>query len=63
MFERWIRGGVFRHAEANNKYMETDDLSKESSYLQYLDAKSLYGWVMPEKLPTGGFELRILNIA
>ena len=60
MFERGIRGGinqaVFRHAEANNKYMETYDSSKESSYLQYLDANNLYGWAMSEKLPTGGFE-------
>ena len=28
---------------------------EESLYLQYLDANSLYGWVMVQKLPTNGF--------
>ena len=31
------------------------NLSEESSYIQYLDANSLYGWVMSQPLPTGRF--------
>ena len=60
MFEHGIRGGitqaVHRYAEANNKYMDDRFSPKsESSYLQYLDANNLYGWVMSQSLPTGGF--------
>ena len=47
MVEEGIRGGIchsiHRHAKANNKYMENYDKSKESSYIQYLDANNLYG--------------------
>ena len=32
------------------------DPGKESCYLQYLDANNLYGWVMSQDLPTGGFK-------
>ena len=66
MFERGIRGGitqvVHRYASANNKYIMGDlyDPSRESSYLQYLDANNLYGWVMSQLLPTGNF--RWVNI-
>ena len=42
MIEEGIRGGichgVHRYAKANNKYMKNYDKSKESSYIQYLDA-------------------------
>ena len=31
------------------------DPKSESSYLQYLDANNLYGWVMSQSLPAGGF--------
>ena len=45
MVEKGTRGGIchatHRHAKANNKYMENYDENKESSYLQYLDAKNL----------------------
>ena len=60
MFERGIRGGIThiskRYAEANNKYMKNYDSSKESSYIQYLDANNLYGWAMSQNLPTHGFK-------
>ena len=36
--------------------MENYDKNKESSYLMYLDANNLYGWVMSQILPVGGFK-------
>ena len=60
MVEEGIRGGICysiqRYAKANNKYMENYDESKESSYIQYLDANNLYGWAMSQKLPVNGFK-------
>ena len=60
MFEQGIRGGIThiskRYAEANNKYMKNYNPGKESSYIQYLDANNLYGWVMSQNLPTHGFK-------
>ena len=60
MVEEGISGGIcdaiHRHAKANNKYMKNYDKNKESSYIQYLDAKNLYGWVMSQKLPVNGFK-------
>ncbi|XP_065682280.1 uncharacterized protein LOC136095509 [Hydra vulgaris] len=45
-----IRGGISmvsnRIGTANNKYIENYDESKESTYIQYLDANNLYGWAM-----------------
>ena len=59
MFERGIRGGIShiskRYACANNKYMETFEETKSSTFIQYLDATNLYGWAMSQKLPTKGF--------
>ena len=60
MFEQGIRGGITQavhcYASANNPYMgETYNPSEESSYLQYLDANNLYGWAIPQLLPTGRF--------
>ena len=56
-----MRGGISsiitRHAKANNPYMgDRFDPSKETSYIQYLDANNLYGWVMRKRLSVGGFK-------
>ena len=45
-----------RYSKANNKYMKDYDKSKESKYIMYLDANSLYGWAMTQYLPVGGFK-------
>ena len=60
MIEKGIRGGIcqasHRYAKANIKYMRNYDKSKGPSYIEYLDAKNLYGWVMSQKLPVNGFK-------
>ena len=60
MVEEGIRGGIchaiHRYAKANNKYMNNYDKGTESSYLMYLDANNLYGWVMSQKSPVTGFK-------
>ena len=60
MIEEGIRGGichaVHRYAKANNEYMKDYDESKESPYIQYLDANNLYGAAMSQKLPMNGFK-------
>ena len=60
MIEKELRGAIcqatHRYAKANNKYMKNYDERIESSYLAYLDASSLYGWAMFQKLPVNGFK-------
>ena len=60
MVEEGIRGGIchsiHRYAKANNNYMKNYDESKESSYIQYLDANNLYGWAMSQKLSVNDFK-------
>ncbi|XP_055316607.1 uncharacterized protein LOC129576103 [Sitodiplosis mosellana] len=58
--ERGIRGGISqcskRYAEANNKYMDTYDKEKETSYIMYVDCNNLYGYSMMQHLPIKGFQ-------
>ena len=56
MIEAGLRGGMCmvstKKVEANNTYIgEEYDESKESSYINYLDANNLYGLSMIQKLP------------
>ena len=56
MIEAGLRGGMCmvstKKVEANNKFMgEEYDKNKESSYINYFDANSLYGLSMIQKLP------------
>ena len=59
-YEKGIWGGMCqvtcKYAEANNKYMKNSDKNQESSFLIYVDANNLYGWVMSKKLPVDGFK-------
>ena len=36
--------------------MDTYDKTKESVFIEYLDANNLYGWAMSQKLPIEGFK-------
>ena len=60
MIEKDIRGGIcqalHRYAKANNKYMKNYDKNTESSYIEHLDANSLHGSAMSQKLPVNGFK-------
>ena len=60
IIEKGIRGGIcqsiYRYAKANNRYMKNYVKSIESSFIEYLDEKKMYGWVMPQNLPVNGFK-------
>ena len=60
MVEKRIRGGIchaiHKYAKANIKYMKNFDKNIESSYLMYLDANTLYGWGMSQKLFVNSFK-------
>ena len=60
MVEKGIRRGIcnsiYRYTKANNKYMKDYNKNKESTYLQYWDVNSSYGWAMSQKLPVSNFE-------
>ena len=60
MVEKGIREeichAIYRYAKANNKYMKDYNKDREESFIQYLDANNLYGWVMSQKLPVSGFK-------
>ena len=60
MIEKVIKGGIcqttHRHVKANNKYMKNYNKNIEPSYIEYLDANNLYGWVMSQNLPVKNFK-------
>ena len=60
MVEAGVRGGICQavhiSVKANNRYMNSHDKSKKSSYIQYYDASSLYTWAICQKLPVNGFK-------
>ena len=60
MVEEGIRGGIcqaiYRYAKASNEYMNNYDKRKLTSFLMYLDANNLNGWVMSQKLPANGLK-------
>ena len=61
MIDTSIRGGVSmistRHAKANNPSLPSYDPELPRRVLIYLDANNLYGHVMSQYLPTGGFRV------
>ncbi len=60
MVEKGTRGGISlivrRYVKANNKYVKGYDKNKEIVYIPYLDANTLYGWAMSQKLPHKNFK-------
>ena len=58
--EKGIRGvichSIYPQAKANNNCMKDQEKQKESSYIQYWDVNTLYGWAMLQKLLVNNFE-------
>ena len=44
------------YAKANNKYLNNYDKSKESSFIEYLNANNICGRAMSKKLPVKGLK-------
>ena len=61
--ERGNHGGISyianRYGKTNTEYMKEYDEKASSTYVMYLDANNLYGWVMSQYLPAGGFRWSI----
>ena len=60
VIEKGIRGGIclvtHRHAKASNKYMKNYDKVIESWFIEYLDARYLYGWEISQKSTVKDFK-------
>ena len=59
MVEKGIRGEMCHAIHRYKQIIKTRknyDKYKESSCIQYLDANSLYGWAMSQKLPVNEFK-------
>ena len=58
--EKGLRGEISyiakRYAKANNKYMNTYDPKKPSTFISFLDMNNLYGWAMSKYLPDEWFK-------
>ena len=63
--EKGLKGGISyiskRHGKANYKYINDYDSKKPTTFITYLDRNNLYGWVICEYLPHGGFK-RLKNV-
>lgn len=55
-----IRGGVSfiakKYAKANNPELKSYDPNEKTSFINYVDMNSLYGYAMMNSLPVGGFQ-------
>ena len=60
MTEKGIRGEIcqaaYRYLKARNKYMKNYNKNIESSYIEYIDKKNLYGWAISQQLPVNDFK-------
>ena len=58
--EKGISGGIRcinkKYSKANNKYCPDYDKEKSENYIIYFDMNNLYGHVMSQYLPYGGFK-------